>query len=327
VPHEFEGNLGARKAIHVPFSNAYPKVAVLDLEHCIACGRCQKVCPPGAIDYSQQPTEIFVHARATVVATGFETTPLSAKAEYGAGRFANVLSGLQMERLLAPHGPYGHVLRPSDGKVPGRIAYVQCAGSRDATLGVPYCSRVCCMYAIKQAMLLSGALPLAEISVYYMDIRAFGKGYEEFYQNAKAMGINFVKGKVGKITEQPGGDLTLRVEVLEQAAAVREEDFDLVVLSVGMVPGCDVRHISPIDTDEYGFVSSPQPKIDPTLTTQEGVFAAGTAVGPKDIVDTIAEASAAAMKVSAYLAATPKPAVTAGVQGELVHSDAGIQRR
>jgi heterodisulfide reductase subunit A len=322
LPHECEGNLGARKAIYVPFSNAYPKVAVLDLEHCIACGRCQKVCPPGAIDYSQQPTEISVHARATVVATGFETTPVSAKAEYGAARYRNVLSGLQMERLLAPHGPYGHVLRPSDGRVPERIAYVQCAGSRDATLGVPYCSRVCCMYAIKQAMLLSGALPLAEISVYYMDIRAFGKGYEEFYQNAKAMGINFVKGKVGKITEQPDGNLTLRVELIGGTPAVAEEDFDLVVLSVGMVPGCDVKSAAGVATDEHGFVSSPQPKIDPMLTTQEGVFAAGTAVGPKDIVDTIGEASAAAMKVASYLSTTPRPAVTAGVEGQLVHSDA-----
>ena len=134
--------------------------------------------------------------RTVILATGYETTPRGAKKEYGAGQLRNVIDGRMMERLLAPTGPYGRVLRPSDGKQPASIAYVQCAGSRDQTLGVPYCSRVCCMYAIKQAMLLSGTLPMADITIYYMDIRTFGKGYEQFYQSAKAMGIEFVKGKV-----------------------------------------------------------------------------------------------------------------------------------
>ena len=144
-----------------------------------------------------------------------------------------------MERLLAPTGPYGHVLRPSDGKEPDSIAYVQCAGSRDKTLGVEYCSRVCCMYAIKQAMLLSGALPLADITIYYMDIRTFGKGYEQFYQNAKAMGIEFVKGKVARITEDEDQNPVVRVEMIEDGSQVVERTHDLVVLSVGMLPGFD----------------------------------------------------------------------------------------
>ena len=148
-----------------------------------------------------------------------------------------MLSGLDMERLLSPNGPYGRVLRPSDGKIPDRVAYVQCAGSRDETLGVPYCSRVCCMYAIKQAMLLSGSLPLADITIYYMDIRAFGKGYEQFYQTARAMGIEFVKAKVARIDEQPDGDLQLRIERIEGDGSVDEPLHDLVVLSVGMQPG------------------------------------------------------------------------------------------
>jgi heterodisulfide reductase subunit A len=181
LPSEFDRNLGAVRAVRVPFSTAVPQKAVVDIDHCILCGKCERACPVDAIDFTQKPESITLDVGTIVLATGYETTPLDAKAEYGAGQFLNVVDGLVMERLLAPTGPYGHVLRPSDGKEPDSIAYVQCAGSRDKTLGVEYCSRICCMYAIKQAMLLSGALPLADITIYYMDIRTFGKGYEQFY--------------------------------------------------------------------------------------------------------------------------------------------------
>ena len=152
VPHAFEGNLGVRKAICVPFANAFPQTALVDLDHCLLCGRCEAACPTGAVNFLQEPEEIEVRTGAIIIATGFQMTPIDAKPEYGLGRLRNVLDPLQVERLLAPHGPYGRVLRPSDGKVPEKVAYVQCAGSRDSSLGVPYCSRVCCMYAIKQAM-------------------------------------------------------------------------------------------------------------------------------------------------------------------------------
>ncbi len=153
-----------------------------------------------------------------------------------------------MERLLAPHGPYGRVLRPSDGKIPGNIAYVQCAGSRDKSIGVPYCSRVCCMYAVKQAMLLSGALPLADITIYYMDIRAFGKGYEQFYQNAKAMGIRFVRGKVGRIEPADDDDALVHVEAMEEPGGpIQVNRHDLVVLSQGMLPQWNAAAHGPID--------------------------------------------------------------------------------
>ena len=159
VPHEFDGGLGARRAVYVPFGTAIPQKAVVDLPNCILCGKCEKACPTDAIDFLQEPEQMLVRARAVVLTTGFRPTPTGAKREYGEGRHSNVISGMDMERLLAPNGPYGRVLRPSDGKISDDIAYVQCAGSRDETLGVPYCSRVCCMYAIKQAMLLSGSLP------------------------------------------------------------------------------------------------------------------------------------------------------------------------
>jgi heterodisulfide reductase subunit A len=301
VPHEFEGNMGARRAAYVPFGTAIPQTALIDIDACVYCGKCEKACPTDAIDFGQEPIEVSVHARSVVLATGFETTPLDAKKEYQGGKAANVIGGLDMERLLAPNGPYGRVLRPSDGKIPDSVAYVQCAGSRDETLGVPYCSRVCCMYAIKQSMLLSGSLPLADITVYYMDIRAFGKGYEQFYQTARSMGITFVKAKVARIEEQPNGDISLRVEIIEEDGRVVDAIHDLVVLSVGLQPGDDPRRFIGVDLDQYGFVASPDPKLDATLTSLPGVVAAGTALGPKDIVDSIMEASAAATKVATYL--------------------------
>jgi heterodisulfide reductase subunit A len=300
VPHEFDGGLGARRAIYVPFGTAIPQKALVDLEHCILCGKCEKACPTDAIDFLQQPETIEVHASAVVLTTGYRPTPAASKREYGGGLAANVVTGLDVERLLSPNGPYGRVLRPSDGKVPDRIAYVQCAGSRDETLGVPYCSRVCCMYAIKQAMLLSGSLPIADITIYYMDVRAFGKGYEEFFQTARSMGIAFVKAKVARITERADGDLDLRLELQEDGRVV-DVPHDLVVLSVGIRPGDDVTRFSPVATDAYGFVRSADAALDATSTDVPGLFAAGTALGPKDIVDTVAEASAVAMQVSAYL--------------------------
>jgi len=301
IPHEFEGNLGARKAIYVPFSNAIPQVALLDVDNCLLCGRCENVCPVDAVNYLQEPQEITVETGAIIVATGFEMTPLDAKSQYGGGRLRNVLSALQVERLLAPHGPYGRVLRPSDGKVPDSVAYVQCAGSRDQSLGVPYCSRVCCMYAIKQAMLLAGALPLVDITIYYMDIRAFGKGFEQFYQNARSMGIEFVKAKVAKITEDQDQNPIVRIEAMEHDGRVQENQHDMVVLSLGLAPGWDPQGVIPIRKDDDRFIHCTQPKLAPTRTDAEGIFVCGTAAGPKDIPDSIVEASAAAMEAAVYL--------------------------
>jgi heterodisulfide reductase subunit A len=301
VPHDFEGGFGARRAVYVPFSNAIPQKALIDLDDCVLCGKCERVCPANCIDFAQKPEEMVINAKAVVVATGYDQTPPRAKGEYGYDDIPNVITGLQMERLLAPHGPYGRVLRPSDGKVPDSIAYIQCAGSRDQSLGVSYCSRVCCMYAIKQAMLLSGSLPLADITVYYMDIRAFGKGYEEFFQNAQAMGIEFVKGKVARIREGENQSPVVRVEMIEEDGAPRERQHDLVVLSLGMVPAWAPNGRALVDTAKDGFINTPSPKLRPTLTDQEGIFVCGTAAGPKDIVDSIVEGGAAAMEASVFL--------------------------
>ncbi len=300
-PDPFEEGLGAVRAIAVPFTNAIPQKAVLNAEACGTCGTCARVCPTEAIEYDQQPRRLTVRTDAVVVASGFNLNAVTVKPQYNAHRSHNIISPLMLERLLAPHGPYGRVLRPSDGKMPSSIAFVQCAGSRDESIGVSYCSRVCCMYAIKQAMLLSGALPLADITIYYMDIRAFGKGYEQFFQNAKAMGINFVRGKVARIDPVEDGDLSLHVETTEDAEdPLQERRHDMVVLAQGMIPGWQPADSTPVACASDGFVATPA-LTAPTATTAPGIFVAGTAAGPKDIVDTIAEAGAAAMQVSQYL--------------------------
>jgi len=296
-----QGGFSARKAICVPFSNAIPQIAVRDVENCILCGKCEKVCPTQAVDYFQEPEDFVIEARTAILATGFGTTPIRDKHQYGEGKIPNVITALQMERLLAPHGPYNRVLRPSDGMEPDSIAYIQCAGSRDKSMGVSYCSRVCCMYAIKQGMLLSGALPLADIAIYYMDIRAFGKGYEEFFQNAMAMGIEFVKGKVATLSAGENGGVVVHYESQEDGGGVTQAQHDLVVLSLGLVPDWRPDGYCQVSTGPDGFIKTAKPKIAPTLTEMEGVFVAGAAAGPKDIVDSIAEAGAAAMEAAKYL--------------------------
>lgn len=307
VPSAFDMNLGAQRVIRVPFSTAVPQIALLDIENCLLCGKCEKVCPVEAIDFTQELEPFTIEASSIILATGFHLTPTDAKKEYGAGQLQNVVNALVVERLLAPTGPYGHVLRPSDGKEPESIAYVQCAGSRDKTLGVEYCSRVCCMYAIKQAMLLSGALPLADITIYYMDIRTFGKGYEQFYQNARAMGIEFVKGKVARIMEDEEHNPIVRLELIDEGSHVVERQHDLVVLSVGMLPGFDPLATYGVQTSaDDGFVETPRANMAPSVTSRPGIFVTGTAAGPMDIVDSIVLAGAAAAEAAAYLEGRPR---------------------
>lgn len=305
VPDSEQGGFCATKAVRIPFSNAIPQVAALDPEFCMLCGKCEKVCPTGAIDYFQKPVDFTIEAKTAILATGFEMTTIKGKPQYGDGDVQNVITSLQMERLLAPHGPYNRVLRPSDGMEPDSVAFVQCAGSRDKSMGIPYCSRFCCMYAIKQAMLLSGSLPLADIIIYYMDIRAFGKGYEQFYQNAKAMGIQFIKGKVANIQQADDGAVAVRYEA-QDGTGVTTDNHDLVVLSLGVFPDWSPKGICPVSTSDDHFIKTVQPSIAPTLTDREGLFVAGAAAGPKDIVDSISEAGAAAMEASNYLMALGK---------------------
>ena len=305
--HE-QGGFSARKAIYVPFSNALPQKALIDPESCTLCGssdvagQCEKVCPTGAINHYQQPEQRIIEANALVLSTGYRLMEDYPKKAYGtAAQSPNVITSLQMERLLAPHGPYMRMLRPSDGKEPESVAFIQCAGSRDLSLGVPYCSRVCCMYAIKQAMLVSGALPLADITIYYMDIRAFGKNFEQFYQNAKAMGVEFVKAKPVIVGESEDGGVQVRYEDQEGGGGGVMREHDLVSVSLALMPAWNPAGVCDASVAEDGFIKSVNPKLSPVLTDMDGVFTAGVAAGPKDIVDTIVEAGAAAMEIANHL--------------------------
>lgn len=303
VPHEFDRGLGARKAVCIPFNTAMPQVAVLDPKTCMQCGKCYDACPtePKSIVFDQKEEILGIECNSVIMATGYNLTPVDIKKEYYLGGPKNVITSFQLERVIAPSGPFGGAVRPGDGKEPSSIAFVLCAGSRDRSIGVPYCSRVCCMYSIKQAMLMSAALPMADISIYYMDIRAFGKSYEQFYRNAEAMGIKFIKAKVAKITEVEKGDLELNVEMMEETGTMKKIRHELVVLASGMVPGAKPSEIAPVSCDSYGFLNQPKMKYSPSETEADGLFSAGTITGPKDIVDTIAESGAAAMLASNYI--------------------------
>lgn len=288
----------------------------LDCSSCRECHQCINACPAEAIDFSQKTETIELDVNSVVLASGFRLFPPSGKPEYGYNHLPNVIDSMQMERLIAPTRPYNSLLRPGDGKVPDNIAYVLCAGSRDISIensrpcssdcfNNPICSQVCCMYSIKQAQLLMGALPLADITIYYIDLRAFGKGYEEFLNQSKSMGVNFVKGKVAKITEKPGGngDLILKYEDVTKGI-LKEAKHDLVVLSIGVLPNNEVKSYfsnQNLELDKFGYVKQSEELISPSQTSIDGVFAAGAVTGPKDIPDSILSAGCAAAETASYL--------------------------
>ncbi len=280
--------------------------ACLDCGVCSECGSCARACPADAIDFTQRDRVEEVRVGAVVLSTGFTLFPADLKPEYGWGVFPNVITGMQMDRLIAPTRPFNTILRPSDGRVPERIGYVSCTGSRDHTVGNPRCSKICCMYSIKQNQLIMGTLPLADVTMHYIDIRAAGKRYEEFYQQSRDMGAQYIKGRVASITETPEHNLVVRYEDIEHGGAITEAEYDLVVLAVGVMPNPAAAHLFPdhvLELDEAAFVLEPHGDLQPGRTNIPGVYVAGAASGPKDIVDSIAHAGAAVSGVAAYLEA------------------------
>jgi heterodisulfide reductase subunit A len=276
----------------------------LDCGVCSECGECVAACPAHAIDLRARDELFDVDVDAVVLATGFKLFEADTKPEYGYGKFKNVITGMQMDRLLAPTRPFNTILRPGDGKVPDRIAYIMCTGSRDETVGNPLCSRFCCMYSIKQNQLIMGALPLADVTVHYMDIRAPGKRYDEFYEQARAMGASYVKGRVAKVTEQPDGNLVLRYEDIENGGRIAEAEYDMVVLAVGVQPNLDPALLfdeGMLSLDDSNYVAEPNEDIDPGLTSVRGVFVAGAVSGAKDIAESILHAESTAAQVAAHL--------------------------
>ena len=303
VRDEYQQGLIGRKAAFIPFSIANPKAAAIDLENCTLCGACEKVCPTHCIDFTMKPEQFELHARTVVMATGFNLFDPLEIPRYGYGQHKNVITSMQMEREIAPTRPFNTILRPGDGKVPDKIAYVLCAGSRDASVGNPICSQICCMYSIKQAQLLMGALPMADVTIYYINIRSFGKGFEEFYQQAKGMGVSFVKGKIGTIKEKENGNLILRYEDISEGV-VKEAEHDMVVLSVGVKSNPDAGKIFPqgaLKLDPHRFVAQTDLMGSPAKTSIDGVFVAGTASAPMDIPDSILSAGSASSEAISYI--------------------------
>jgi heterodisulfide reductase subunit A len=303
VPDQYQMGLIGRKAAFIPFNIASPRVAAIDIDNCTLCGACEKACPTKCIDFTQETEEYSIEAKTVIVATGFNLFDPLKIPRYGYGKMKNVITSMQMERQLAPTRPFNTILRPGDGKVPDRIAYVLCTGSRDASVGNPVCSQICCMYSIKQAQLLMGALPMADITIYYINIRSFGKGFEEFYEQAKGMGVNFVKGKIGKIIEKENGNLILRYEDINEGV-VKEAEHDMAVLSVGVLPNDTPSGLfknRELKLDAQKFVYQPEVLVSPARTSIEGVFVSGTASGPMDIPDSILSAGSAAAEAISYL--------------------------
>jgi heterodisulfide reductase subunit A len=276
----------------------------LNCADCSQCQECVNVCPADCIDFSMKPEPINLRVGSVVLATGYEILDPAGKDLLGYGVLPDVITGPQMDRLLAPTRPYNGVIRPSDGKEPESVAIVLCSGSRDHTFCNPLCCRIGCMYAIKQAQLIMGALPIADVSIYYIDIRAFGKGYDEFYEQAKGMGVNFVKGKVARIEQRENGNMALHYEDILGEGGMKTREHDLVVLAVGLLPNTAPFALykgGELERDEFHYVREVNPVIEPGATNVAGLFLAGTVNGAKDIPDTVLHSGAAASQVSAYL--------------------------
>jgi heterodisulfide reductase subunit A len=307
VPNEFDVGLGVRKAIYVPLPQAVPLVYTIDEENCMKCGLCEKVCGAEAVNLDQKPEEIKLKVGAIIVATGFDMFDARGIGEYGYGRYQNVLISLEFERLLSASGPTGgHIIRLSDGRVPKRIAFIQCVGSRSQRGELPYCSSVCCAYATKEAILIKEHNTESEVYIFYIDLRVFGKGFQEFVNKAKTeYGVEYIKGHPGKIEENPKtGDLVIRYENTIDGK-VKEITVDLIVLCPALVPRRDNEGLSKIlkvKLDEYAFFKAKDSLFAPIDTNISGVFMCGYCQGPKDIPESVAQASGAAAKAAEEIA-------------------------
>jgi heterodisulfide reductase subunit A len=310
--NEFDCGLGTRKAIYTPFPQAVPNVPVIDPEHCTyflkgKCRACEKFCEAGAIDFEQKEKIVEVDVGNIIVASGFDSFDPSVMVPLGYGQYDNVITGIQFERMSNASGPTDGRIVLKDGSTPGSVAILHCIGSRDTNYH-RYCSRVCCMYSLKFAHLLKEKLPEARIYQLYIDMRCAGSGYEEFYERIQEEGVNFIRGKAGEITniaESPEEESKL-VVICEDTLVRRKQRLpvDMVVLSCALEPRADAENVARVfslSRKADGFFLEKHPKLDPVATTTDGVFVAGCCQSPKDIPDTVAQASAAAARVLAMI--------------------------
>ena len=311
TPSEFNRGLGTRSAIYTPFAQAIPNVPVIDREHCIKfqtgkCGLCSKVCAAGAIDYTQEDEIVTREYGAIVVATGFDMIKLDKFGEYSYDTCPDVITSLEFERLTNAAGPTkGHLERLSDHKAPKSVTFIQCVGSRDTTCrGKSYCSKICCMYTAKHAMLIRDKYPDVQVNVFYIDVRTPGKNFDEFYRRAvEEYGVNYIKGQVGKVAEVDGHLRVQAVDLIDNRRIML--DTDLVVLAAAIEPDPSVRKLATMLTasiDTNNFLTEAHPKLRPVESPTAGIFLSGVCQGPKDIPETVAQAGAAAVKAIGLLA-------------------------
>lgn len=311
TPSEFNRGLGTRSAIYTPFAQAIPNVPVIDREHCIKfqtgkCGLCSKVCAAGAIDYTQEDEIVTREYGAIVVATGFDMIKLDKFGEYSYDTCPDVITSLEFERLTNAAGPTkGHLERLSDHKAPKSVTFIQCVGSRDTTCrGKSYCSKICCMYTAKHAMLIRDKYPDVQVNVFYIDVRTPGKNFDEFYRRAvEEYGVNYIKGQVGKVAEVDGHLRVQAVDLIDNRRIML--DTDLVVLAAAIEPDPSVRKLATMLTasiDTNNFLTEAHPKLRPVESPTAGIFLSGVCQGPKDIPETVSQAGAAAAKVIGLLA-------------------------
>jgi len=307
IKSEWEQGLGVRPAIYVPFPQAVPNKPVIDRINCTyyktgKCKICEKVCPTKAIRFEQEDEVIEREVGAVVVATGYDIKRTDFFPEYGYDKHKDIIDGLQFERLASASGPTkGEIRRPSDGEIPKNIVFVACAGSRDVAKGIEYCSKICCMYTAKHAMLYKHKVHDGNAYVFYMDIRAAGKGYEEFTRRAiEEDGAKYIRGRVSKIYEKNGKLIVVGADTLMGAQQV-EIEADMVVLATASIANKDSKdlaHKLHVSYDAHHFISEAHPKLKPVETNTAGIFLAGACQAPKDIPESVAQASGAAVKVA-----------------------------
>jgi len=309
---EFDEGLVQRKAIYTLFPQAVPNVPVIDTEHCVyflkgTCRACEKFCDPKAIDFEQQDKTVEVEVGSVIVATGYDSFDPSVIPHYGFGRYDNVFTALQLERMCNAAGPTEGAIKLKDGSLPKSVGIIHCVGSRDKNYH-EYCSRVCCMYSLKYSHLIKEKIEDAEVYQFYIDMRCFGKGYEEFYERLSNEGVNFIRGKVAQVTDraisdEEKGKLVVVAEDSLLGTVIRVP-VDMVVLSTALEARSDaeaVARLFNINRSADGFFLERHPKLDPVATSTDGIFVVGCAQGPKDIPDTVAQASAAAARALAMI--------------------------
>jgi heterodisulfide reductase subunit A len=311
-PNEFDIGLATRKAIYTPFAQAVPSAYIINMDDClgdvpIACGKCVEKCEKNAINFDMPDEMVDLDVGTIIVATGVDVYDPTEMTEYGYRRYENVITSLEFERLINAGGPSGgHLIRPSDKKIPKTVGFIQCVGSRNEKKGNPYCSNVCCMNTIKDSLLIMEHWPDTKIKIFYLDIRAFGKGFEDLYKRSKRSGVMYIRGLPSEIKEDPVTNNLVIISENTNTGKVEEHEVDMAILSVGLIPTKDsdvIQRLFTLSKTGDGFFMESHPKLKPVDAPTQGVFFAGCAEGPKDIKDSVTQASAAASRAGILMKA------------------------